>query len=100
MSDDAIVKTEISICADAGVEILLRPRACSCDIARQTEFNIVASDDKNFEVADNKLQERASVVLGLGLVPQRPACSSEVTSAPSACRILVRCCGNQAGSNV
>ena len=63
LSDDANVNIEISICADAGAEILMRPRACSFDIARQTECNIVASDDKNLEVSGNKLQERASVVL-------------------------------------
>ena len=84
LSDDADVNIEINICVDVGVEILLRPHACSADIARLRDFNIVASDDKNFEAADNQLQERASVVHGLGLAPQRPASSSEVTSAPSA----------------
>ena len=88
------------MCADAGAEILLRPRACSFDVARQSVFDIVASDDKNFEDAGNMLQERASVVLGLGLAPQPPASSSEATSAPSACRILVMCSGDLAGSIV
>ena len=84
LSDAADVNIEINICVDVGVEILLRPHACSVDIARLTDFNIVASDDKNFEAVDTQLQERASIVLGLGLAPQRPASRTEVTSAPSA----------------
>ena len=51
------------MCADAGAEVLFRPRACSFDVARESVIGIVASDEKNFEVASNMLQERASVVL-------------------------------------
>ena len=63
LSDDANVNIEIGICADAGAEILRRPRACSFDSATQTEHHMVTSDDKNLEVSGNKLQERASVDL-------------------------------------
>ena len=63
LNDDVNLDIEIGICAEAGAEILRRPRACSFDSATQTEHHMVASDDNNLEVSGNKLQERASVVL-------------------------------------
>ena len=67
LNDDASLNIEIGICAEAGFEILRRPRACSFVCATQSEHHMVTSDVKNLEVSGNELQERAGVVHDIGL---------------------------------